>query len=101
MPRYNSRLKQQEPLLTFVRDQQLGTTLRDMRKARHISRARLAHMAGVTAACLARFEAGEARMPAAILKSCAQHLGVPLSALFSVPACTPRAGHADRGLSVH
>ncbi len=87
--------------MTFVRDQQLGTTLRDMREARQISRARHAHMAGLSSACLARFEAGEARMPAAILSRCAQNLGVPLSALFSVPACTPRAGQADRGLAVH
>ncbi len=87
--------------MTFVRDQQLGTRLRDMREARQISRARLAHLVGLTAASLARFEAGEARMPAMTLSRCAQNLGVPLSALFSVPACTPRAAQADRGLSVH
>jgi transcriptional regulator with XRE-family HTH domain len=87
--------------LNFVRDNALGTTLRQMREARQMSRARLAHLAGLTADSLARFEAGEARIPATALSRFATGLGVPLSALFAVPACAIPAQVAYRGVAVH
>ncbi len=84
-----------------MRGNNIGATIRSMREARQFSRARFAHMAGLTAAGLARVEDEGAPIPAILLCRFATKLGVPLSALCVAATQTPPV-HADcRGTAVH
>jgi len=65
-----------------VDDRLIGQTLKEIRKARKLSRKELANRTGFSVQSLAAFEKGDKPIPASALWHCARILGVPVADFY-------------------